>query len=299
VKYVLIVNDGRVGHLNQSIAFAKHAGMRYDIVDITPKYLGSKIISYLFDRLNIDYPRLFRKSFIPKDSYEAVIGAGSSTYYMVKSLAKHFDTKAIAMMLPKGFSYDGFDVIFAPLHDNPPRHTRIVPIPANFAYVEPQDIYRPYGKSIGLVIGGNNGRFMFTPDELYALLSRIRQLYPEYEIAVTTSPRTPPELERIVASFGFDYEVIYSRNPVNPIPDFVYHCERVFLTADSTSMVSEAVSAGYAHIEILDFDKTLPKKFGRFIASLEEGGYVRRFDGTQGKANRKIDFGVYAQKAGL
>jgi mitochondrial fission protein ELM1 len=299
MRYVLIVNDGRVGHLNQSIAFAKHAGLRYDIVDVSPKYLGSKAASYLFDRLGVDYPRLFKKTHIPRKDYVAVVGAGSSTYYMVKSLAKRFETKAVAMMLPKGFDMQGFDVIFAPEHDNPPIAPNIVPIPANFAYVDPNDIYRPYEKSIGIIIGGNNGRFTFSSQELHSILSRIRALYPEYEIAVTTSPRTSYELEKTVESFGFDYEIIYSRNPVNPIPDFVYYCERVFLTADSTSMVSEAVGAGYAHVEIIDFDKPLPQKFARFIASLERGGYVRRFDGTKGKANRKIDFSHYAHKAKL
>jgi mitochondrial fission protein ELM1 len=299
MRYVLIVNDGRVGHLNQSIAFAKHAGLRYDIVDISPKYFGSKAASYLFDRLGVDYPRLFKKTHIPRKDYVAVVGAGSSTYYTVKSLAKRFETKAVAMMLPKGFVLKDFDVIFAPQHDNPPALPNIVSIPANFAYVEPQEVYRPYAKSIGIVIGGNNGRFTFSPKELHDVLARIRTLYPEYEIAVTTSPRTSPVLEKTVESFGFDYEVIYSRNPVNPIPDFVYHCERIFLTADSTSMVSEAVSAGYAHVEIVDFNKPLPEKFDRFVSSLEKGGYVRRFDGSKGKANRKIDFSHYAHKAKL
>ena len=299
MKRILIVDDGRVGHTNQSIAFAKHAGYRYDTVRIRPKYPFSKALSYLLDRLHIDYPRLFKKTGIRAADYAAVVGAGSATYYLVKVLARRFDAKAIAMMLPKGFDPQGFATIFAPQHDNPPAWPNVVPVPANFAYVEPQELYRPYKKSIGIVVGGNNGRFDVSPETLRRVLEQIRTLYAGYEIAVTTSPRTSLELERTVEAFGFDYEVIYSRNPINPIPDFLFHCERVFLTADSTSMISEAVSAGYAHVEIIDFGKPLPGKFGRLVDALEEGGYVRRFDGIKGKANRKIDFSHYAKKAGL
>jgi len=300
LKSVLILSDGRAGHFNQSIALAKHAGVRYDIIEVIPRFPGSKAISYLFDRLGFESSRLFHHTPIPENQYAALIAAGSTTYYPAKILAKRLDTKAITMMLPKGFRYRDFDVIFAPIHDNPPPMPHIIPIPANFAYIKPQKVYRPStNKSIGIVIGGSSAKFSFDSEALRKILVQIRTLYPDHEFAVTTSPRTSRELEQCIESFEFDYKVIYSRTPINPLPDFIYSCERLFLTADSTSMISEAISAGNTYVEVIDFDTPLPSKLKHFLSSLEKSGHLHIFDGTPGTANQKIDFGKYARKAGL
>ncbi len=93
--------------------------------------------------------------------------------------------------------------------------------------------------------------------------------------------------------------MIYSQKPVNPIPDFLAQCERVFITADSTSMISEAVSFGKAGVEVLPLQSTKENKFDRFIAHLEREGYLHRFDGTVKEANRKIDFHDYVKGVSL
>jgi mitochondrial fission protein ELM1 len=294
MKHLLIVSDGRKGHENQSVALAKYLGMPYEIVRVDAAFVGSKLLGYAGDKLNVRLKNFVLEQEIPPQSYAAVIGTGSSTYYAVKYLAKVYDARSIVTMLPRGYRYD-FDLIFAQRHDNPPRRENIIEIPANFAYVEPQGIYQPYGRAVGIVIGGDNGVFTFDKKHLRAQLDRIVALYSGYEIAVTTSPRTPGEIEELVASYGFDYEVIYSQKAVNPIPDFLARCERVFITADSTSMISEAVSFGEASVEILPLQSTKPNKFERFIAQLESEGYLHLFDGRPEEANRKIDFRKYLE----
>jgi len=46
VSRVLILSDGRLGHLNQSIAFSKYCNLPYDVVEVKPRYFWSKAISY-------------------------------------------------------------------------------------------------------------------------------------------------------------------------------------------------------------------------------------------------------------
>ncbi len=165
--------------------------------------------------------------------------------------------------------------------------------------MEPKGIYQAEKKTIGIVIGGDNKLFSMSREGLKKQLDYIVKAYAGYEVAITTSPRTSEEIELLVASYGFDYEVLFSKNPINPIPDFLEQCETVFITGDSTSMISEAVSYGEANIVVLPLISDSDNKFTRLISSMTEEGYLHIFDGTIQKKNKKIDFSSYIQKVTL
>ena len=216
----------------------------------------------LFGMTNSSPSELISKSI---DKYYLVVCSGSSTYYAAKVIAKKLNVKSVAMMLPKGYRYN-FDVIFAQTHDNPPRQSNIIEIPANFAYTIPQGIYKPKKKSIAIVIGGNNSFLNLDKQKLKKQLDFIVAEFKDHEIAITTSPRTPKYIEELAESYHFDYEVIYSLNPINPIPDFLAQCEIIFITSDSTSMISESISFGKANIVILPLVSKKENKFDKFIS---------------------------------
>lgn len=292
MKRILILSDGRVGHLNQSIAFAKYMSLPYDIVLVNFHNKMLKILSYFYDSIGIYSSNIFTLSSY-KEEYSIVVGAGSSTYYAVKVLAKKMLAKSITMMLPKGYRYN-FDIIFSQKHDMPPNQENIKIIPANFSYIEPKNIFISSSPSIGIIIGGDNGVFTFELECLKKQLDYIVKNYAnKYTIAITSSPRTCVNIEALIKSYGFDYEVIFSQNPVNPIPDFLKQCEIVFITMDSTSMVSEAISYGEAHIVILPLKIKKENKYTRFINTLKEEGYLHLFDGSIEKKNKKIFFSQY------
>ena len=297
MKKALILSDDRMGHLNQSLAFVKYVGIPYDVISIKFRYKWAKGLSYLFDRIGVYTENLFDVE-MPEKKYDMVVGAGSATSYATKVLAKNLHARSVAMMLPRGYRYD-FDLIFAQSHDNPPTQQNIIEIPANFAYVEPKGLYKAKRRSIGIVIGGSNKVFTMSKAGLKAQLDTIAQAYKEYEIAVTTSPRTSDEIEDLVASYGFEYEVIFSKNPINPIPDFLAECETVFITGDSTSMISEAVSYGRSNVVVLPLESKEENKFTRFVSRLEQDGYLHIFDGTIQLRNKKIDFKNYLKGVNL
>jgi mitochondrial fission protein ELM1 len=127
-------------------------------------------------------------------------------------------------------------------------------------------------------------------------LDFIKKYYEDFEIAVTTSPRTSKIIEDLVQSYNFDYEVIFSQNRVNPIPDFLEQCNTVFITGDSTSMISEAITYGRANVIVLPLESRGENKFIRFVKTLEKDGYLHLFNGTLENKNRKIDFKMYLQR---
>ena len=293
---VLILNDGRMGHLNQSLAFAKYLEKPYTIVDVRFKNRLYKLLSYLLDKAGIYLPELFTIQ-IPAE-YSVVVGTGSSTYYAVKTLAKEEKAKSVCMMLPKGYRYT-FDVIFAQRHDQPPKQKNILEIPANFSYSEPKGLYVAKKPSIAIVIGGDNKIFTMHEEILKKQLDFIAEYYPEHEIAVSTSPRTSKSIEKLVHSYAFDYEVIFSKNPVNPIPDFLDQCETVFITGDSTSMISDAIAYGSANVVVLPFESQGDNKFTDFVKALEKEGYLHIFDGSIESKNKKINFKEYLREINL
>jgi hypothetical protein len=317
LKQILIISDGRKGHLNQSIALAKYLNYKYDVVEVNFRSKIHKAISYIFDNVGFytmslfDLEERFRNKFgmtnsshhevLPrhselvsgsKNEYSIVVSAGSSTYYAAKVIAKKFTAKTVAMMLPRGYRYD-FDLIFAQSHDNPPRLPNVIEIPANFSFIKPLGLYKPNKQSVGIIIGGNNSYLEMNKEKLKEQLDFIKKQFRDYEIAVTTSPRTPKEIEELIKTYHFDYEIIYSQNPINPIPDFLAHCDTVFITSDSTSMISESISFGEANIFILPLVSKKENKFGKFISKLETDGYLHIFDGKIINKNQKIDFTQY------
>ena len=292
---ILILSDKRAGHENQSIAFAKHLNASYDIFHVEFKTKALKLLSYLLDFMSIYTKRLFICKEI-SSSYDFIISAGSSTYYANKTLSKKHKIKSIALMLPKNYRFD-FDYIFAQSHDNPPKKNNIIEIPANFSFIEPKQIYKPQKKSIGIIIGGDNSIFKMSIEKLKKQLDEIKKYFLDYEIAITTSPRTSKKIEELIESYEFEFSVIFSKNQINPIPDFLQNCEYVFITIDSTSMISEAISYGNSCVEVLPIDDKKDNKFYKMTKALETDGFLHIFDGKIADANKKIDFKSYAKKA--
>lgn len=296
---LLILSDGRMGHLNQSIALAKHLNAAYEVVNVRFTCKAYKLLSYALDALGLYTTKLFSlESAIINQPYDLIVAAGSSTYYATKTLARTMGIRSVSMMLPQSYRYD-FDVIFAQMHDNPPKQPNIIPLPANFSFVEPKGLFTPRTPSIGIIIGGNNSLFTMDEARLKSQLDFIFEHFKGYEVAVTTSPRTPKAIETLLQDYPFAYSVIFSHTKLNPIADFLHHCEVVFITMDSTSMISEAISYGASSVEILPLSDTQNNKFFTMVHHLENEGYVHLFDGNVAHNHKKIDFKTYAQKVAL
>jgi mitochondrial fission protein ELM1 len=216
---------------------------------------------------------LFSKVTPLNDDYVAIIGAGSTAYYPVQYLSKKFNAKSIAIMLPKGYAMHHFDFIIAQKHDYPPQRSNIISTTVNLSVNLPNGYIVHDGKSqyVGIVIGGSNSVFNMPNTTIKSQLDVIFNEFPSHKKLITTSPRTSLEIEKLCREYEFDYQLIYSDHPdINPIPDFVEICDELFITSDSTSMISEAAANSDAniHIIMLDSDRK-DTKFHKLIDIVE------------------------------
>ncbi len=299
-KRLLILSDGKPGHLNQSLAFARSLGYDFNVCAVSFRSRVAKAFSYLIDRCGLRMNSLFHVDSI-EGEFDAVVSAGSETYFANKILAQKIGAKSVAIMLPRGYRYN-FDLIVAQEHDSPPVSPNIISLPINLSYVEPQGLVTaiPGDRYVSLIVGGNSKHVTLDKDRLRQQVATIFTLFPEHKILVTSSRRTPPELEKVLGEFPFTRAILYSLEPINPIPDFLQLSEYVFLTADSSSMISEAVSYGCSNIEILaPHPLKGQNKFSRFLQHLVDEGCVHLFDGETAECHQKIDLGKRLREVAL
>ncbi len=294
----LIFSDGKPGHRNQAIALARHLNLSFDTVEVHFRQRLAKMVSYPLDHLHLYCPGLFSLSSSIDGVYCVLIAAGSESYYAAKTIGRARDIPVMAVMLPRGYRYADFKLIVAPEHDTPPRLSNILTIPVNPCWVEPAGLVQlPSGERlVSLVIGGSNQVYDIDPESLREIIEDIFQTFQSFQIMVATSRRTSKDVDDMLRAFPFKRRFLYSEDPANPIPDFLALSKYVFLTADSTSMISEAVSFGTACVEVIPLTtRRFPGKFFRLTARLQELGCLHIFDGTLGEARNKVKIGDYLE----
>lgn len=297
----LILTDGKAGHENQSKALARALGLEHEIAPVRFKSRFHKALSYLFDKIGVNAQWLWEfapevhgpSSPLPAAFKPAVvIGTGSGTFYPAKSLARSLGVKSAVVLYPRGYRLKSFGCIMAPSFDNPERLPNVVEIPANLVSNDAgfyEDGVKAFDErhsrsgraAIAVVIGGPNKCSTMTADWMKAKLDGIFAEAGDCEKWVTTSRRTPADVEVLVETYPWDYKLIYSRDHFNPIPAFVALASRLYVTAESTGMLSEACTCGSAEVFALDNLNPGPHKFRRFVEKLRENGYV--------EGNRKVD----------
>ena len=297
---VLILTDGKAGHENQSRAFARALGMDFDIVEVHFKSKFAKAKSYLLDRLGMVSLGLLDFEGLKPSQYRAVVGTGSGTFYAAKSLAKKLGVRCGVVLYPRGYRLSSFDCILAPSFDNPAKLANVVEIPANLvandaAFYEKgvASFKERYSGAtdnlVGVIVGGPNKCSSMTVEWMKSRLDEIFAANKGAQLCVTTSRRTPPDVEALVDSYPWTYKLIYSKDHFNPIPAFVQLAKRLYVTAESTGMLSEACTFGTAEVVALDNLNPGPHKFRRFVENLSADGYVG--------GNRKVDLSAQFARA--
>lgn len=305
MKKLLIVTDGKAGHENQSKAFCNALGYGFDCVKVAFPSRFHKALAYLADRVGLLSERLFSIE-QAAGFYAAVVCTGSTAFYPGKVIARRRGLPVAAILYPRGYRLT-FDCILAPSFDQPSAHPSLLSIPVNLTSTSAsfyeagvaafRKRHTPKGPAVALIVGGPNATATMTVEAMRRELDRLFAATEGCERWVTTSRRTPPEVEALIDGYPFDYKLLFSRDKFNPIPAFVSLCERLFVTADSTGMISEAVTRGSAKVEVVMNLRTASCKFARFVSELERSGAVHVFDGTLGDACQKIDLAPVFEQA--
>jgi len=288
---VLILSDGKPGHLNQSIAFARLLHCSFQVRQVAFRNRLCKFLSYLFDRLGWRPAGLFIvASGTPRA--RLVVSAGSDTYYANRVIARAISARSVVLMWPAGYRSD-FDLVVAQQHDTPSPRDNLLVLPVNLSAPVAAGLVQngPTGAPcIAIIIGGPSKHFRFDLISFERQLHQIFRLFPDGDFLVTTSRRTPLAVEALLEKQQFRYRLLYSQCQDNPIADFLALADVLFITEDSTSMVSEAVCWGRAKVEILPLAAVNNRnKVRTMIGHLAKQGYLHLFDGRLGHCNIKFD----------
>lgn len=153
---------------------------------------------------------------------------------------------------------------------------------------------------IGLIIGGPAGRAPFGLDEGRALLQGVLAMKAAAGagVAVVPSRRTPDEVLALFAeAAGRDPDLwVWRREGDNPYLGVLALADRLVVTGDSVSMVSEALATPHP-VEV--FIPRLRRRHQGFVQGLEARGLVRLFDGawTQAAPRPAVDATAQAAQA--
>jgi mitochondrial fission protein ELM1 len=182
-----------------------------------------------------------------------------------------------------------FDFIVAMEHDRIPDGGNVFKVatalhdltPASLA--EAADAWRDrlaaYGRPLaGVMIGGSTARQAFTPNHAGRLISDLKRLRAaEISLAIIPSRRTPDAVNQMLRqAFVADPQVfVWDLTGDNPYRAVLAVADRLVVTSDSVSMISEALSTS-SPVEIFDFGTV---HYGRFLQRVTERGWARRFEG--------------------
>ncbi|MCX5667959.1 MAG: ELM1/GtrOC1 family putative glycosyltransferase [Candidatus Omnitrophica bacterium] len=234
-RTVLVLNDGKAGHLNQSLAVARQiervrATQNYgtgdtDIVVVDVKYKSKLFRALLFFASIFASWRChgrmsFMKMCLQNDSYgqlmktyaEFIVSCGSSLAPVNIFMSKENNARNVVVMDPAvPFSLNKFNFVIAPKHDNvkPRKNVITTTLAPNLVDAESlrlsgeklkNNIRIEKDKVIGLLIGGDNPEFALSDNLLEKTLADVLKICESNgaDLLVTTSRRTNRAQEAIV-----------------------------------------------------------------------------------------------------
>jgi KDO2-lipid IV(A) lauroyltransferase len=310
-RSILILNDGKTGHLRQSQTFAKilqdalldrGVHSRISIIEISTKNAFLKhclSLSALFAGNYCCQGCLWclRKS-LQKSAYTSLVAAtgdivvscGSQTAGINFLISRENAAKSVVLMKPGLLSTRRFDLVIMPRHDNPPRRKNVVITDGSLnlidaAYLQSNGTklgshLRLSKKTVlGCLIGGTTKSFPMEKGLMQKVFLQIKQALDRLdgEMLMTTSRRTPPDIEALVKEqfSGFARcKLLVIANEEN-IPEAVggilalSSC--VIVSGESISMVSEAASAGRY---VVVFKTKMNLRHRRFLEHLASKQYI-------------------------
>jgi uncharacterized protein len=265
---IIFLADTRPGHyhLSQGVIAAI---ARLRPVDVTRVEVNRKWIvptRWLRRRITAQTffpPRMLRMAYridayaLPKA--DLVVSAGGETHMPNICVSRFFDIPSIFCgSLLRGLGPENFDLIVSSYDRDADsgRHMVILKPSA----IDPDALGRPtsvprYGperhpKLAGLLIGGNAGPFRYRRQEWEQLLAFAAEISKEWGTRwlISTSRRTPGAVADKIATLAKDESVVarfidYRAEGPGTLPQIFAEAEIIVCTEDSSTMVSEAVSA--------------------------------------------------------
>lgn len=230
LRKVVVLSDGKKGHLNQSIAIFErirecrreygysNIDTELKIIDVKYKTEIQKVLIALLSRFVRKYSlvrMMCLRLCLSEESYrelersyaDIVISCGSQTAAINLLFSNENNAKSVLLMKPSLVSSSNFDLAIMPEHDNPPEKENVVKILGAPNLITPKRlegdlkllervVNREGKKSIGLFIGGENKNYTFDSLLMREVLDDVIEAAEELDanILATTSRRTSVDI---------------------------------------------------------------------------------------------------------
>ncbi|MDD5692584.1 MAG: ELM1/GtrOC1 family putative glycosyltransferase [Candidatus Omnitrophica bacterium] len=285
-RELLILSDGKTGHLRQSESAAKL---------IIQQLSGRGIRTNL--SIQEVKSRESRQSLM-KLKPDIIISAGSSVSGLNYRLARQNLAKSIVLMRPANISLKKFDLVIMPEHDWPPGRglvpRNVVVTSGALNLIDADLLKEKSGRlkqsgfikgdlsslCIGVLVGGDSKGFSISGALISGVISRIKKAAEELnaDILLTTSRRTSAEAEQVIKNELGGYSrckllVIANENNHPDVVGGILGLSSIIITSpESISMVSEAASAG-KYVAVFKAPG-LSRRHRRFLSNYHDKGYI-------------------------
>lgn len=284
---ILVLADHRPGNVAQALGVAEALGEPFHVLDVAYDRWG-QLPNLVRGAGLLGIAPSTRAALVPPWP-RLVIGAGRRTAPLARWFKRHHGAVLVQLMDPGGPGREDFALIAIPLHDKSGDGPNIMRTLGSCHRVTAEKLAgeaavwaprlahlpRPY---LTLVVGGATKDRPFTTDQARALIAGAVDQLRETggSILVTTSPRTPPEIETLLASLLPDPRCLHPwrREGDNPYLGFLALADRIIVTGDSMTMCSEAC-ATQAPVLIFAPPGMTGAKHERLHRELYARGYAR------------------------
>jgi len=244
--------DGKPGHENQSLGLVQGLkrllpGASYVDIDISAR--RPALLSWL------------RGRFPPGAGLPApdlILGAGHRTHWPLLAARRAFGGRAVVMMKPS-LPLSLFDLCVIPEHDGVAAGPKVFvtrgvlnPLTAGGSHHADQTL---------ILIGGPSRHHGWDDQALLAQIRKIAAAEPQKRLVLTTSRRTPTDFRMQIEGAAIPnlQLVPYEQTPPGWVASTLSASATAWVTADSVSMVYEALTAG-VRVGILDAPLKQPSR---------------------------------------
>lgn len=261
MKQILIINDGKPGHRNQSLGLAEALARK------TPVEISEREPMGRFEAL-----RLSLGGMLPQldDRPDLLIGAGHATHLTLLALRRLYRVPAIVLMkpsIPMGF----FDLCLVPEHDQPPKRPNIIATHGALNRMQPGDKVPDSGV---ILIGGPSRHYRWDEAGVLNQVQALLESEPR-DWLISSSRRTPAGTERALSALCGNRFVPAAETGPDWLPQQLARAEVCWVTEDSASMVYEALTAG-CRVGVLPLSGEADNRIGKGIEQLTTQGMVVR-----------------------
>ena len=214
---------------------------------------------------------------------DLIIGAGHRTHLPMLRARRARGGRIVVLMRPS-LPLSWFDLCLVPAHDRITAGDNVWLTRGALNSIIRSETKDP--RSGVILIGGPSKHYLWDEPELLAQIGRVATRLPAVQWRMTDSARTPAATRRALTQLRYQnlIHTPVSETPPGWVTDRLADAAYVWVTADSMSMLYEALTAGAA-VGLLDVPARQGGRLVKAIAQLATEGLVVRYQDWQAGAD--------------